>query len=476
MCHYDGVMSTTYRLVLQIVVAEQLIIPQAQLLPKVKKFLREKLFILNSEYIIKERLGKPVYDVPKFFDLIEDDGADVRLPRGFLGQLTEFLDKEKIPYSVTHRHPDFVARGLHSSITLRPEQEHLTEQAFAAGNGAIVAPPGSGKTMMGLELIARHDRPALILTHRKQLLDQWVERVGEHLGLAKKQIGRYSSAYKKPSQYVTVGLLQSFARAKDLSEFTAQFGTIIVDECHHIPAKTFRAVISRLNAPHIYGLTATPKRKHNDERLIYYYIGPIVAAMDASTARASQAVEFGITIRETSLRLPFDWKTDQFELLAKVLCYDTARNEQVVQDIRQQVGLGRRTLVLSERKEHLKILELYLRDDARTIVFSGDDSASQRTAKLEQIRNGEYDVILATGQLFGEGMHIATIETLILAFPFAFEGKLAQYAGRLLHSDQPRQLIDYRDGQVAVLEKQYKQRRRYYNKMKTGYTKIPAAR
>lgn len=455
---------------LQIEVSRQITVPKAQLPGKVTRFLREKLFILNSEYIIKERLGKPLYDVPKFFDLIEKSSTHVALPRGFLGQLTDFLDKEHIAYEVVRRYPRFEPCAYDSSITLTPEQERMTQAALDAGQGVIVAPPGSGKTIMGLELIARLQKPALILTHRKQLFDQWVEQVQQYLAIPKKQLGRYSSAYKKPGQQITVGLLQSFARAKDLSEFVDEFGVIVVDECHHIPAKTFREVVSQLNAEHIYGLTATPKRKHNDERLIYLYIGDIVATMGAKPAAASgqEAPGFGLAVRETSLRLPFDWKTDQFELLAKVICYDTARNEQIVQDILAQVKLRGHTLVLSERKEHLKILDLYLRDHCNTLTFSGDDSAAKRAIKLQQIKDGDYDVLLATGQIFGEGMHVPNIEALVLAFPFAFEGKLAQYVGRLFHSASPRQLIDYHDVRVTILEKQYKQRRRYYKKIQVA--------
>ncbi len=446
---------------LQIIVAEQLIIDKSQLPSKVKRFLHEKLFILNSEYIIKERLGKPTYDVAKFFDLVEDDGAQVKLPRGFARQLTEFLGQEGIAYQLTPRHPEFGACGFRSNIVLTDSQRRVIDQASAAGEGIIVAPPGSGKTVMGLELIARHDKPALILTHRKQLLDQWVERIQQHLDLPKKQIGRYSASYKKPSDVISVGLLQSFARAGDLSEFTDKFGVIIIDECHHIPAKTFRAVISQLNGVHIYGLTATPKRKHNDEKLIYLYIGNIVATL----ASSEKVPEIGVSICETSLTLPFDWKTDRSELLAKVICYDTARNEQLVRDMLQQVARQRRILVLSERKEHLGVLALYLRSKAKVLVLSGDDGAGERASKYARIDSGDYDILLATGQLLGEGVHIATIDTLMLAFPFAFEGKLIQYVGRLLHSDHPGQVIDYRDQHIAVLERQYKQRQRYYNKL-----------
>lgn len=455
-------MSTTSRKPIQITVANKLAIVTAQLPAKAKQFLREKLFIVNSEYIIKERLGKPPYDTPKYFDLIDEDLPYVLLPKGFLEQLTAWLDKGDYPYEVTYEYPEFVPMSFASKIALRPEQEVVVAKALVAGEGVIVAPPGSGKLIMGLELIARHDKPALILTHRKQLMDQWVEHIQQHLGLPKKQIGRYSSAYKKSSNYITVGLLQSFARAKDLSTLADTFGVIIVDECHHIPARTFRAVISQLNAPHIYGLTATPKRKHNDEQLIYLYIGGIVATMRANQQEASSPV---ITIRETDLRLPFSWKTDQTELLAKVICYDTARNQQIAKDVLASIAGGKKVLVLSERKEHLSILELYLREPAKVIIFSGDDSAVKRKVKLAQIERGEYEVLLATGQLIGEGVHIPTINTLVLAFPFAFEGKLVQYVGRLLHVDKPAGLIDYHDKHVTVLADQYKKRARAYKRL-----------
>ncbi len=452
---------------LQITVARQVVLPKAQLHPVVRRFLREKLFIPNSDYIVKQRLGKPLYNVPKFFDLIEEDSTCLRLPRGFLGQLTGLLAKERIAFTVTYDYPGHETCVYTNNIALRPEQAHLVDEVFAAGSGVLVAPPGSGKTIMGLELVARHQKPALILTHRKQLLDQWVETIQAQFGIPKKQIGRYSSAYKKPGEHITVGLLQSFARMKDISAFADMFGVIIVDECHHIPATTFRAVISQLNAPHAYGLTATPRRKHNDERLIYLYISDTVAVMDTSTGSGDtkESAGFDITIRQTSLRLPFDWKRDQFELLAKTICYDTARNEQIIQDISARVKQGRRILVLSERKEHLKILELHVRSSCRTLTFSGEDSASSRAAKLEQIDQGAYEVLLATGQIFGEGIHIPNVEVLVLAFPFAFVGKLTQYVGRLAHGTNPCELIDYRDAHIETLEKQYKQRRRYYNKI-----------
>lgn len=242
---------------------------------------------------------------------------------------------------------------------------------------------------------------------------------------------------------------------------------IIVDECHHIPAKTFRSVVAQLSPEFLYGLTATPKRQHNDEQLIYVYIGDIIADMsdfkDETILTPSKTFE--TTIRETSLAVPFNWKTDHFDLIAKIISYDTARNQQVVQDILEQVGLHRKTLVLSERKEHLKVMDLYLKGQCETLIFTGDDSAASRTSKLQQIQDGHYQVLLATGQIFGEGMHVESIEALILAFPFAFEGKLTQYVGRLMHSSNPRVLIDYHDKHIPFLNRQFRQRKRVYEKL-----------
>lgn len=141
----------------------------------------------------------------------------------------------------------------------------------------------------------------------------------------------------------------------------------------------------------------------------------------------------------------------------------------VAADIIEQVNLQHKTLVLSERKEHLKVLELYLKGKCETLVFTGDDSAASRTIKMKQIQDGRFQVLMATGQIFGEGMHIEDIEVLVLAFPFAFEGKLTQYVGRLMHGSSPKVLIDYHDKNIAFLDRQFKRRERVYKKLGSNF-------
>ena len=453
---------------IEISVNNKITINRTQLTPQFIAFLKEELNFLNDEYITKKRLGKSIYKVQKYFKLIDEIDENILLPRGFLNQIVAFLKKNNIEYSLNFEYPSLNEVSFSSSIELRLQQAITANSALAQDQGVIIAPAGSGKTIIGLELIAKRKLPALILVHRQQLLSQWMERIQTFLGIPKTHIGRYDGVKKEFGKEITVGLLQSFSRKGNLSEIKNNFGTIVVDECHHIPAKTFREVVSQLNPRFIYGLTATPTRKHNDEKLIYAYIGDIVARMETQddqslpkTAKKSIQVE----VKTTNLAIPFKFTTDYFNLLAKVISFDTARNRIIVEDILNQAKNGKRILLLSERKEHLEILNLYLKGKCETILVSGDDSAAKRVIKLKQIESGHYQIILSTGQFFGEGIDIRGITCLILAFPFSFEGKLAQYIGRMRDIGEQKLIIDYRDQQIPFLEKQFKQRQRFYKKM-----------
>ncbi len=452
---------------LQIKIGQNITLQKRQLNRATIGFLKEHLNFLSTEYLTKKRLVMSLYQTQKYFRLIDEDDKTVSLPRGFLSRLLKFLYEQRIKYEVIFNTPKLDNCKFKSGIELKDVQAKMVDDAIHEKQGVIVAPPGSGKTMMGMELLARVNKPTLKLVHRQQLLDQWVDRIQECLNIPKPHIGRYASGKKTIGKKIAVGLLQSFARLKDLHELKEKFGMIIIDECHHIPAKTFRRVISGLNPEYLYGLTATPKRKHNDEVLIYVYIGDIIANMAyyAESTDLKPKTKFAITIHETTLDMPFNWKTDHPDLIAKTICYDTSRNEMISKDILEQVAKGRKTLVLSERKDHLKILELYLKGKCETLTLTGEDSPTSRTSKQKQIADEHYQVLLATGQLVGEGIHIENIESLVLAFPFSFEGKLTQYIGRLLHSVQPKELIDYHDQLIPYLDRQYKQRAKYYRKL-----------
>lgn len=432
-------------------------------------FLREELNFPNLDYWLKKRFGKSVYQTEKFFRLIEEKDEDIILPRGFLASLTDYFRMHEIAFTIQDNRTSLPEVTFSSVINLQPTQSETVEQALDVEQGVIVAPAGSGKTIMGLDIIARRKQPALILVHRKQILDQWVERIQTFLGLAKAHIGRIGGTKKMIGEKVTVAMMQSLARQGDLTNLRKRFGTIIIDECHHIPAKTFREVVSQLDARYCYGLTATPKRQHNDEKLIYLFIGDIIAEMTEDLVapaitrdHENQALERTVIIHTTALEIPFSFTADNYQLLARIISFDQSRNQIVLDDIRHSVSTGKKTLVLSERKEHLEVLNMYLKGTAETIIITGDDSTVSRKSKLAQIVTGHYQVIFATGQLLGEGLDLPNIQAIVLAFPLAFEGKLRQYIGRIRGTQ--KMIYDYHDAKTPFLDRQFKKRKKFYEK------------
>jgi len=154
-------------------------------------------------------------------------------------------------------------------------------------------------------------------------------------------------------------MIQSLNKHENIEKITKQFGTIIIDECHHIPAKTFREAISSFHTYYLYGFTATPKRKNNDEGLIYSYIGPVISEITTNPNVQKDAHQ--IIIRKTNLSVPFDYMSDGYQMVSKILIYDTTRNAMILKDILHEVSKQKRILVLTERKEHIDVLALYLK-------------------------------------------------------------------------------------------------------------------
>jgi superfamily II DNA or RNA helicase len=451
---------------IKIIIRNKLVLSKQQLPSSVITFLKEKLQIFNMEYLIKQRMGLSTYKTEKIFYLIDDHGDTIEIPRGFLEKLTEFLSSNETAYEITDERTFHDNVDFHSTIELRPYQQTVIDAIDESDCGVILAPPGSGKTIIGLELIARRKQPAIILVHRKQLLDQWVERIQTFLGIPKRDIGVIHGAKRTIGKKITVAMMQTVARNTDWTNLSQSIGLIIIDECHHIPAKTFREAMPIFNPRYMFGLTATAKRKFNDEQIIYSYIGDVIAEMTPQDMKSDTTKNIGVMlfIRDTPLSFPYNHQTDGYEILNKVISFDTARNALITNDIKKEIEREKTILVLTERKEHVRMLSLYIHDACECITLTGDDSMRERKSKLDQIKAGHFQVLIATGQLLGEGIDLPQLDTLILAFPFSFSGKLTQYIGRIERSTTSRTIYDYRDLHIPHLEQMFKKRKTYYNK------------
>ena len=450
---------------LEIQITNQVHLKTFQLNKKLIAFLRDNLNFLNSDYLVKKNMGKSTFNIEKYFRLIEETPEGVMIPRGFVANIVNFCKQEKISFKVIDNRKKLDPVDFDSEIELLPQQELAIEKIADKDFGVIVSPPGSGKTIIGLEIIAQKRQPALIIVHRQQLFDQWIERIQSFLKIPKQEIGQIGNQKFKVGKEITVAMIQSLTRSYEISKIANSFGTIIVDECHHIPAKSFREAIVNFNSFYLYGLTATPKRKNNDEKLIYVYIGNILYNAGQIEQIKQNIVKAEINVRETSLYAPFDYKIDKYETISRILIHDTQRNSLIIDDLENNVGRFKTVLVLTERKAHVDILNLYLKDKFETITIHGDDSERSRKSKLEQLKLGHYKIVISTGQYFGEGVDVENLECLFIVYPFAFEGKLVQYIGRIQRSGKPPVIFDYRDSKIDYFDKMFRQRNRYYKKL-----------
>jgi superfamily II DNA or RNA helicase len=429
-------------------------------------FLKEELNFLSSEFLIKKNLGKSTWGSERYFKFIEEKDDFVIIPRGMAGRLLRFCRDNNINYDFFDERKKVEPTSFIMDVQLRDHQKIAITAAAKKDMGVIVAPPGTGKTIIGLKIIAEKQQPALIIVHRKQLAEQWIERIQSFLGIPKHEIGRIGQGQGKNGKMITIALIQSLSRileSVDAARLSNKFGTIIVDECHHIPAETYRNTIGKLSSFYLYGLTATPFRKYNDGKLIFIHLGEIICEIktpDISTFKAAKVI-----VRNTELDIPFNSKTDKFETLSKILIHDSARNKLILKDVISELSSGKKVVIITERKEHIDALNQYLKQSYETIVFSGDDSESNRLIKWKLLKGGNFQVLITTGQFFGEGTDIQNIERLFLVYPFSFQGKLVQYIGRVQRSEIAPVIYDYRDYKIDYLNKLFLKRNTYYRKI-----------
>lgn len=467
--------STSSNEILEVILRNQVWLNREKLPSEITKYIRDELNFINSDYLMKKKMGRSIWQTEKYFKLIGEQDDNITIPRGFLPQLIAYSKKQGIPYHIEDQRKKISSVAFISSIQLHSWQEEALVPTIKKNFGVIVAPPGSGKTIMGLELIVRKQQPALIVVHRKQLLDQWIDRIESFLGIPERDIGKYSGSHNNEGEKISVGMIQTLKQSEISDKIGDSFGTIIVDECHHVPAKTFRETITRYSSYYLYGLTATPMRKNNDENLIYVYIGNILSEIPSEYLDSDQSATIQINIRETDLQAPFDYRIDDYETLSRILVYDTSRNQLIVDDLKKVTDQKKTVLLLTERKAHIEVLNLYLKERFETITLSGDDSKGSQKSKMKQIQAGHFQIVLSTGQFFGEGIDVDQFDCLFLVYPFAFKGKLIQYIGRITRSNQLPVIYDYRDRQIEYFEKLFKKRNRFYedirkaNQMTMGF-------
>ncbi len=455
---------------LQIEVSNMLKLPKHQVSPILVSHLRDSLNFFNSEYFAKSKIGFSTHTIEKFFKSVYADDYFVYVPRGHINTLINFLIEHDIAFGISDKTITHEEIGLNQDISLYPFQEKAVRAFNNHNQGILVAPPGAGKTVMGLMIALSKKQPALIITHRQNIFDQWVESIENFFAIPKNNIGRYGSSTKKVRTPFTVAMIQTLARSDDLTKILDQFGCVLIDECHHVPAKTYRSVVSQISSKYLYGLTATPKRKYNDEKLIHAYLGETVHTFssdykETNVSDMQEPAQTTITILRSFFSVPYDVKVSDFTHIQKLLSLDVQRNYLIAKTIQSEVAKKRQILVLCQCKEHVKALWHFLKGSVEVFAMTGSLSAKQKKYRTTRIKNGTFQVVLATAQLFGEGVDIAHFHSLFLVSPHSFESKIIQYIGRLRGNGNDKRVFDVRDPQITLLEKSFKKRMTLYNKL-----------
>ena len=262
--------------------------------------------------------------------------------------------------------------------------------------------------------------------------------------------------------------MQSLISGNDVKPIVKNYGMVIVDECHHVSAVNFEAVLKEVNAKYVYGLTATPTRQDGHHPIIFMQCGPIRYRVDAKEQAEKRDFDHFLVPRFTSFRKTYEQGTMITQIYSD-LAKSEFRNGVIVSDIMKSVKQGRTPIVLTERKEHAATLgELLSGKCKNVIVLTGAASAKAKrdaVQALEAIPADEPLIVIATGKYVGEGFDYPRLDTLFLALPIAWKGKVAQYAGRL-HRNYPGKkevlIYDYADFRIPVLERMYQKRLKSY--------------
>jgi superfamily II DNA or RNA helicase len=429
--------------------------------------LLQKLKFPNPKYIENARMGRWNRGVKKelrFYQRLR--GNRLSIPRGYIRQLITTCRKHDVDYTIEDNRRSLPPVKFTFKGRLRPFQKQAVKRMLSREFGTLNSPTGSGKTIMALYVIADRKQPALIIVHTKDLARQWFERIEEFLGIGKSDIGLIGDGKKKIGEKITVALVQSLYKCTE--EVAPRIGHLIVDECHRIPSRTFTEAVTDFDARYMLGLSATPWRRDNLSKLIFWHLGDVHHQVERQDLiRTGNVLPADVIFRETNFTPYYDPVHDYSKMLSELTVNDE-RNRLIARDVADEATHREGVcLVLSDRKKHCENLWSILKYGyhLRAEVFTGDLKANQRQAVLDRLRSDKVQVLIATGQLIGEGFDCPNLSTLFLATPVRFSGRVIQYLGRILRPAPGKnraRVFDYVDVNVQPLLKAAKARKRTY--------------
>jgi superfamily II DNA or RNA helicase len=431
------------------------------------KKIRTAFTIENPAYLDNARMRRWQGRTEHWLMFYENHPGGLTVPRGAVRLILSFCKELNIrPEIIDNRRTlpevDFTFNG-----NLKPYQQKALKDILILTFSFLQAFTGSGKTVITLAIIAARRQPCLIIVHSKELLNQWIERIEQFLGIPREEIGIIGDGKKRTGDKITIGIINSiYPIAEQLRE---HIGHLIVDECHRTPSRTFTEAVSSFDCRFMLGLSATPYRRDGLTKLIHWYLGRQVTVNESDLTENDIIQNVEVIIRKTDFQTDYDASEEYARMLSE-LTEDEGRNRLIVQDVIAEASNGGGVcLVLSDRKEHCRTLhDMLSKQGMNADVLTGEVSNGARRAIVERLNTGDVTVLVATGQLIGEGFDCKGLSTLFLTTPIKFDGRLTQYLGRILRAAPGKgkaTVYDYVDVNVAVLKASARARKEVYSQI-----------
>jgi superfamily II DNA or RNA helicase len=410
--------------------------------PLLNRLIRLAAFA-NPAFYKAQAMRLSVWDKPRVIGCAENFPQHIALPRGCLEPVQTLLQEQGISWELMDERQNGSPLELVFTGQLRNDQETAVEAMLRHDIGVLQAPTAFGKTVVAAAILARRRVNTLVLVHRAELLRQWQERLHAFLDVAPEAIGCIGGGKAKPTGQLDIAVMQSLVRKGEVNPLVQTYGQVIVDECHHIAAASFEAILRQVKARYVLGLSATLVRRDGLQPILFMQCGPIRHSAQRP-AGAPQILEL------------------------------VSRTERIVEEALACWGDGRSLLLLSERTDHITTIAAALAGELPNLfLLHGRLSARQRSATLAALEALPPDaprIVLATGRLVGEGFDHPPLDTLLLAMPVSWKGTLQQYAGRLHRQQSGKtsvRIIDWLDLGHPITQRMWERRLRGYRAM--GY-------
>lgn len=405
----------------KIIINERLVIknPSAWLKDKIVKANTFR----NPKFYESEKYGRYLGDIPTEIKTFQSDGKDLLVERGYYHEFLNLINENSLSIEVSEStHCPTITYPHLKNISLRAYQESALEQALKYNQGIIVAPTGSGKTIIGLDLIRRRQTRSLILVHTKELAKQWINQIENVFCISPGMIGDGLWSFKEE---ITVAIVQTLDRHRDLcQEMASNIGLILCDECHHVPAKMFAKVIGMFPCKYRYGLSATPNRRDGLDCLIFRFIGNEIARVSRHEV---ESVGSTVPVKVRTVNTHFDpgavngW-SDFITSLNHL-----SRNLILI----NLIPHDRSSLILVDRIAHaIQLSEMLKKRKIAHVIAHGSLSSEERFTLLERLKTSR--IAIGTTGLLGEGLDVSHWDTLIMASPISSTTKLLQAIGRVV--------------------------------------------